>query len=131
MPAVHSTYGLTEHVLRPRKTLTLRLYTNEFTPHRGQALSDFTEADFPGYQPIELSPSDWTVTSESPLTLACVPQEFTLSEDLAESVNIYGHYLTDGDQVVSAEDSRIAKLPYSAKLKHSRYQVTPTIRERT
>lgn len=131
MPAVHSIHGLTEHCLRPRCALTLRLYTNEFTPHRNQTIADFTEADFPGYKPIELSPSDWTITSESPLTLQCSTQEFTLAEDLAEPVNIYGHYLTGGDKIVSAEDSRVAKLPYSAKMKYSRYQVTPTIREKT
>jgi hypothetical protein len=130
MPAVYSRHGTLEHHLRPRRTLTLRLYSNDFTPHRNQSLADFTEADFPGYKPIRLAPSDWSVASESPLTLACPTQEFTLTEDLAVPALVHGHYLTDDDDVVLAEDSRLGKLPHSLEIKHSRLKVTPTIGER-
>lgn len=126
MPAVFSRFGTIEHHLRPRRALTLRLYTNEFTPHRGQSLSDFEEASFPGYKPIELSTAEWSDSGADPVSIRHAKHTFSLAEDLSSPVSICGYYLTDGDNVVLADNFGNRRL----EVAHSRIDITPIIGER-
>lgn len=122
----HTRYGIIEHLLRPRRTLILRLYTNELTPSRAHSLADFTEASFPGYKPITLRPADWLARDGDPVILACPKQSFILAEDCDLPAIIHGHYLTDGDEVVYVEPCKPARL----SIAHSRIDMTPTLGEK-
>ena len=131
----HSRFGLIEHILRPRRPLTLRLYSNPIDlPAHGEPmpLSLFAEADFPGYRPIKLDPSDFAPNETRPTFLQAPKQTFMLSDDLDDPAVVCGHYLTDGSEVVFAEDARTgpSKLPKKLQIGYSRYLVTPTFGEK-
>lgn len=76
--------------------LYLRLYSNDYTPHRESLLADLTEATFSGYAPVALDPADWS----APVTTGGVAQTVHgpgVYSWVASSgtQDVYGYYVTD------------------------------------
>jgi hypothetical protein len=76
-------------------TLTLRAFTNNFTPAESDVASAFTEASGGGYSAISLQWSAATVAAVSNIaTAAWAQQTTTFTGALTGSATIYGVYLT-------------------------------------
>jgi hypothetical protein len=78
--------------------LSLRLYTNDYTPLQTSQNNAFTEADGGGYEAKTLTHNNWTVNPESdPSDAVYGNQTFTFSGNLAANASVYGYFVTDGD----------------------------------
>ncbi len=86
------------------QNLTLRLYSNNYTPVEGSTYSSFTEATFTGYSASALTAGSWTIAAGDPST-ADYPQVTFTSTAGSQNQNIYGYYVTraTGPEVVFAE----------------------------
>lgn len=129
MPPVTTRAAVVESLrYETRGPLMLRLYANDFTPHRGQTLAEFTEAAFPGYAPIPLG--EFADAGDDAVTLRHPKCTFRLAEDLDIPANVWGWYLTRGDAVIRA--ARLADghgKPTRLKIAGSRVEITPTVKE--
>jgi hypothetical protein len=108
-----------------RGPLLLRLYANDIQPHRNQILSDFLEADFPGYAAVQLDDALWVDSGADPIMLRYPKQTFRLAEDIDAAAYVYGHYITRGYEVIFAEKAKQHKL----SIAYSRIEITPIIKE--
>lgn len=97
---------------------TLRLFMNDREPTDADVITDYVEASFPGYAPIQTKFDDWIVNG---LTLTYPPTVFTLTADLDSRVTVYGWMLTRGADVVMAH--RDAKAPHRLINKGSELRV--------
>lgn len=97
---------------------TLRLFANDYEPCDEDAVGDFVEADFPGYEPKELDDEQW---KDKGLSLSYPAQVFVLTEDLDIWQRVYGWYLTRDDCVVMAH--RTANAPERIVTKGSKIKV--------
>jgi hypothetical protein len=87
------------------KDLTLKLFTNNFTPGTTTVVGDFTEAAGGGYSAITLSNGSWTVSSISvPRSATYAQQTFTFTGALTSSATVYGYYIVDDDNVLIAAE---------------------------
>lgn len=80
--------------------LIMCLYQNDYTPIPGTDSSDFTEANFPGYEQQEIDPSTWaavTIDAHVASTTNSTPCEFEADATGFVSQNIYGYYVFDED----------------------------------
>lgn len=86
------------------QNLTLRLYSNNYTPIEASTYASFTEATFTGYSAAALTAGSWTITAADPST-AAYPQVTFTSTAGSQNQNIYGYYVTraTGPEVVFAE----------------------------
>lgn len=86
------------------QNLTLRLYSNNYTPVEASTNASFTEATFTGYSAASLTAGSWTITAADPSTAAYPQVTFTSSAG-SQNQNIYGYYVTraTGPEVVFAE----------------------------
>jgi hypothetical protein len=86
------------------QNLTLRLYSNNYTPVEASTYASFTEATFTGYSAAALTAGSWTITAADPST-AAYPQVTFTSTAGSQNQNIYGYYVTraTGPEVVFAE----------------------------
>ncbi len=86
------------------QNLTLRLYSNNYTPVEASTYASFTEATFTGYSAEALTAGSWTITAADPSTAAYPQVTFTSSAG-SQNQNIYGYYVTraTGPEVVFAE----------------------------
>jgi hypothetical protein len=79
------------------RTLNLRLFKNDITPDGDTEVSDFAEADFPGYAPQTLA--DLGTPYLNPIDMGqsdTGPHEWTMSGPSPTNV-IYGYYATNLD----------------------------------
>lgn len=86
------------------QNLTLRLYSNNYTPVEASTYASFTEATFTGYSAEALTAGSWTITAADPSTAAYPQVTFTSSAG-SQNQDIYGYYVTraTGPEVVFAE----------------------------
>lgn len=81
--------------------LTLKLYTNNYTPLDTSVAGDFSEASGGGYAAKTLSNGSWTVTVGSdPSDAAYAEQTWTFTGALAGTATIYGWFIVDADGVL-------------------------------
>jgi hypothetical protein len=73
------------------ETQTLRLFTNNHNPSKNTTLSNLSESNQTGYNPINLNASDWVVVTAGGVTTALYPEStFTFTG----SAQVYGYYVT-------------------------------------
>lgn len=83
------------------KNLTLKLYTNDYTPLDTSVAGSFTEASGGGYAAKTLSNGSWTVTTgNDPSDAVYAQQTFTFTGTLSGGASVYGYYVVDADGVL-------------------------------
>lgn len=76
-------------------TLTLRLFSNNYTPIAGTVAANVTEVAGGGYAGIALTAASWTTTPGSPTSSAYPEQTFTFTGATDAPGTIYGYYVTN------------------------------------
>jgi len=83
------------------KNLTLRLYTNDYTPVEGSTAGNFTEAAGGGYAAKTLTNGSWTQSQVGGIEqVAYAEQTFNFTGPLSGSATVYGYFVTDADGVI-------------------------------
>jgi hypothetical protein len=78
--------------------LTLKLFTNDYTPVDTSVAGSFTEASGGGYAAKTLTNGSWTVTTANdPSDAVYAQQTFTFTGALSGSATIYGYFVVDAD----------------------------------
>lgn len=105
--------------------LTLKLFTNNYTPLTTSVAGDFTEAAGGGYAAATFTAGSWTVsTSNVPRDAVYAQQTFTFTGALTSTAVIYGYYVVDADGVlVFAERASSTMTPAT---NGDTYKVTPS-----
>lgn len=107
-------------------TLTLHLYTNDYTPTTTSEVDDFEEATFEGYE--EELIDTWGTAYLNPDNIAEIDADvytFTVTS-LAILESVYGYYITDPeDNVISAE--RRPGPPVAMNVIGKSYYVRPSL----
>lgn len=76
--------------------LTLRLYTNNYTPVDTSQNNMFTDAAGGGYAAITLDKNSWTVAANNdPSDAVYAEQTFTFTGNLTANAVVYGYFVTD------------------------------------
>ena len=94
--------------------LTLRLYSNNYTPDKTSTISSFTEATesipSPAYAAIPLIFSNWTISTDpvSHLTTAAYPKQIFYFNG---GKVVYGYYITNSSEVLYTE--RFTTAPFT------------------
>jgi hypothetical protein len=73
------------------ESLVLRLYSNNRSPAKTDAVGDYTEVSGNGYSSVTLDPADFVFTSGDPTSAAYPQVTFTFT---GPAGNIYGYYVT-------------------------------------
>jgi hypothetical protein len=93
------------------RNLTMRLFTNNYTPVDTSTSANFTEASGGGYASKTLTNGSWTVSNVGGIAQAAYAQQtFTFTGALSGSATIYGYYVTDADGVLVYAE---AQAPYA------------------
>ncbi len=83
------------------KDLTIKLYTNDYTPLDTSTAVSFTEASGGGYASKTLSNGSWTVTpANDPSDAVYAQQTWTFTGALDGGATIYGYFVIDADSVL-------------------------------
>jgi hypothetical protein len=82
--------------------LKLHLFTNNYTPGKGDTTSSVTEASDGSYSAATLTGASWSIATVSHTTTATYP---AVTFTFAGAQTVYGYYLTDsgGTTLVGAE----------------------------
>jgi hypothetical protein len=106
--------------------LSLRLFSNNYTPVEGSTLASFTEVTGGGYLAKLLTPANWTVTAGDPsFGLYDAQQTFSFTGPTGAPSTIYGYYMVDTSNVVRwAERFPGANLPFTP-VAGSSIRITP------
>lgn len=87
--------------VRAGNNLTLRLYTNDYTPLQTSNNTNFTDAAGGGYAAITLALNSWTITpANDPSDAIYANQTFTFSGNLTGNASVYGYFVTDAANTV-------------------------------
>ncbi len=78
-----------------RNDISLRLYSNDYTPIETSTLAAFTEVAGGGYAAITLNDAEWVVTPGAPSVAEYAQQTFTFTGATTAPGTIYGYYLVD------------------------------------
>lgn len=78
-----------------RNPISLRLYSNDYTPVEASTLANFTSVAGGGYAAIELAFASWVVAAGDPSEAEYPEQEFTFTGTTTAPGTIYGYYLVD------------------------------------
>ncbi|MHC1697786.1 MAG: hypothetical protein AB9919_06960 [Geobacteraceae bacterium] len=104
--------------------LTLRLFSNSFTPVSGNVASAFTEVTGGGYAAKTLAAGSWTVSVVGGIPqVVFAKQVFTFTGTIGGSGQVYGHYVTDADGDVIY--SQLESGPWTPLLNGDHFDVTP------
>ena len=76
-------------------TLTLRLFSNNYTPINSTVAGDVAQVSGGGYAGIALTAASWTTTPGSPTSSAYPEQTFTFTGATDSPGTIYGYYVTN------------------------------------
>lgn len=83
------------------KALTLKLYSNNYTPVDGSVAGDFTEVAGGGYADIDLSAASWTIGGGAPgVAVYNSFQNFQFTGATNAPGTVYGYYLINSDGVL-------------------------------
>jgi hypothetical protein len=78
--------------------LTLKLYSNDYTPVDTSVAGSFTEVSGGGYAAITLTNGSWTVTvGNDPSDAVYAQQTFTFTGTIGGSGTVYGYFVVDAD----------------------------------
>jgi hypothetical protein len=83
------------------RNLTMKLYTNDYTPLDISVAGNFTEASGGGYAAKALANGDWTVApGNDPSDAVYAQQIWTFTGALDGGATIYGYFVLDADGVL-------------------------------
>ena len=83
------------------KNLTIKFFTNDYTPVDTSITGSFTEASGGGYAAKTLSNGSWTVNAANdPSDAVYAEQTWTFTGPLIGGASIYGYYILDADDVL-------------------------------
>lgn len=83
------------------RDLTLKLYTNNYTPLDTSVAGDYTEASGGGYAAKTLTNGSWTIsTGNDPSDAVYAQQTWTFTGTLAGTATIYGYFVIDAAGVL-------------------------------
>jgi hypothetical protein len=75
------------------RNLTLKLFTNDYTPQDTDTVDSYTEATGGGYAAISLLLGGWTLTTSSIAQVAYSQVEFVFTGALTTNFDVYGYYV--------------------------------------
>lgn len=82
------------------KNLTIKLYTNNYTPLDTSVVGNFTEASGGGYASKTLTNGSWTIGSAALRQGSYAKQVWTFTGALSGNPTVYGYYVIDADGVL-------------------------------
>ena len=95
------------------RALTLKLYSNDYTPVEGSAAANFTEVVGGGYASKSLVGVNWSYTPGDPSYATYASQDFTFTGATTPNT-VYGYYVVDGDGLLCwAERFPEAVVPFN------------------
>lgn len=109
--------------------LTLKLYSNNYTPVAGSVAANFTEVAGGGYANLPLTFANWTITPGSPaVALYDTPQDFNFTGATDSPGTVYGYYITrtSGGLLLYAERFAAESVPFTP-INGSLIRITPRI----
>jgi hypothetical protein len=87
--------------VRAGNNLTLRLFTNDYTPLQTSNNTNFTDAAGGGYAALTLALNSWTVTpANDPSDAIYANQTFTFTSNLTGNAACFGYFVTDAANTV-------------------------------
>lgn len=105
--------------------LTLKLYSNNYTPVEGSTAANFTEVVGGGYGAKTLAAASWAITPGDPTVGLYAQQTFAFTGPTNAPGTIYGYYVVDASNVVLwAERFPASVIPFSP-IAGSSIRVTP------
>jgi hypothetical protein len=104
--------------------LTLKLFTNNYTPLDTSTAASFTEASGGNYAAKTLTNGSWTISAANdPSDAVYAEQTWTFNGSLSGNATIYGYYVVDADNnLVWAE---VAPTPFQPTQNGDIFKVTP------
>lgn len=106
--------------------VTLRLFTNTYTPTDLSTVGELTEASGGTYSAKVLSVESWTASIVEGIVTAVYPlQDFDMSAALTGGATVKGYYLTTPDLLVGAF---ALETPFTPNVTGTIYSVVPRIR---
>lgn len=96
--------------------LLVHLFCNDVTPTQTDTLARYMEATFPGYAPVRLPGTAWTLTVGRPTTAQATVAPFRLTEvPVTPGQSIYGYFVTQhvSGVLLWAERAPDAPIPLS------------------
>lgn len=107
--------------------LTLKLYSNDYTPVEGTTTAAFTEVTGGGYTPKTLNIGDWILSASDPSNGVYSQQTFSFTGPTTAPGTIYGYYVIDNLGVTRwAERFPGANIPFTP-INGSRIRLTPRL----
>ena len=107
--------------------LSLRLYSNNYTPVEGTTTAAFTEVAGGGYARKTLNIGDWILTSGDPSFGLYAQQTFSFTGTTTAPGTIYGYYVVNALEVTLwAERFAAGVLPFSP-IAGSSIKITPRL----
>lgn len=107
--------------------LTLKLYSNNYTPVEGSTAASFTEVSGGGYVAKTLAAIGWTITPADPSFATFIAQVFGFTGPTNAPGTIYGYYIVDASNVVRwAERFPSAVVPFTP-IAGSSINITPRL----
>lgn len=109
--------------------LTLKLYSNNYTPIAASLATNFTEVTGGGYANKPLTLANWTITDGSPaVALYNAVQDFNFTGATTGPGTIYGYYIvrTSGGLLLYAERFPADDVPF-VSINGSLIRITPRI----
>jgi len=73
----------------------IHLYTNDLTPYAGTVLTDFVEASFPGYAPVQVKTWSVAMLQDGRAVTVSDPRTWTLPSAIP-AVEVFGYFVTQG-----------------------------------
>jgi hypothetical protein len=109
------------------KNLTLRLFTNNYTPLDTSTASNFTEAVGGGYTAKALTNASWTESNVAGIEQAAYAlQTWTFTGALSGNATVYGYYVTDADGVLIYAE---AQAPYQPANPNDQITLAPAFQQ--
>lgn len=109
--------------------LTLKLYSNNYTPVEGSIAANFTEVSGGGYANLPLTIGNWGITDGAPaVALYNAAQDFNFTGATAAPSTIYGYFITrtSGGLLLYAERFPADDVPF-IPINGSLIRITPRI----
>lgn len=108
-------------------SLSLRLFTSNTTPARGDTTATYTEAAGGGYAAKTLAAGSWTNTlgSGAPSSGAYAQQTWTFTGALTGNAIIYGYHLVDADGYIVCSERLAAS--FQPQANGDQLSITPQI----
>lgn len=106
--------------------VSLKLFTNDYTPVETSVVGSFTEAAWTGYAAKTLTGGSWTVTNADPSEASYAQQTYTSTAGSQNAPN-YGYYVTNAAGTVLIYAERFSDGPYTIVNNGDTISVTPKI----